>query len=971
MSRNVLALFLLFFTPHIFSDEVFVDNDPNNDDNSVRLIGPAPNQTPNSLRTRLMFEMSLVKSTIKKLDFESTTPAELLPGAAYPVTFYNEVTGETLAATVTGHADDSVRIEDRRGLNNPQDGTYPNSGYRLLEVNMPSENPAFTFTFSEPQVAFGYFATDASRERGFGDHCGEHVLVLDGTREAAMKIACTNSSDDDVGYDDEGEVMFAGVISETPFTTVTIYHNGTEGNRDFTGFDDFIVASEALDAQCRPSDPSADLNVVTAFRGGGTGSEDWVRQVVTDEDGLAHIVGFIEGPRVTIDDESNEYFPTGNTRLGIVDYYLLTVEPSGVFSEFLHGGGSIGASSSYNQFYGVSKDEEGNIYLAGHYVGTHTFQGLTVPPPNDADSVVFKLSPDGDQSWAKTGRGPYSTQSYKAVADSEGNVIVVGMFGHFNFGGSIQWDGQPAVSSSGGSDIYIVKLDDSGDALWIRTAGGVHRSSNGNDHPLDVIVDELDNIYVSGYVSLDARFDSFTTTRYGQRDAFLAKYDPDGNIEWAFSMGSSGHDNASNLQLTDEGHVLLGGNVAGGQLQVQGMTFTGTGGYSSYLAEFNDEGEIIDAVVISGSGDVHFGGFDRYDNGDLVFAGSFSNSMTVGDVTLDSAGDLDLVTAVFDSEFEPIWAQRAGGTDQEVAQGIGVTVGGDAIIAGRFTGTANLGVDPLVSAGLTDIFVVRAEIERLDATSCNPELEQLRAQLALLEAELAATEAENIALQEDLDECLSSAESLLDDLEACEADNLVLIADVELLTAENATLETDNADLGQQLADANDVITTLNAQIVVLEQTVADLESTRDDLIAEIDALIADVDLLNAEIDGLETEVDALEQTIADLDAQIEALNGEIAVQNATIEQLNQHLEDYLSENITDELLDQLFAITEAAIAEAVAAGVDEKTIEKAEKELQKAYDERDKKSKKSSKNSKTNEKVLGHLEKAIEQLSK
>lgn len=91
--------------------------------------------------------------------------------------------------------------------------------------------------------------------------------------------------------------------------------------------------------------------------------------------------------------------------------------------------------------------------------------------------------------------------------------------------------------------------------------------------------------------------------------------------------------------------------------------------------------------------------------GSIYLVGYFNGSVSFGNTTLTSAGGTDIFVAKWrDNNIE--WAQRAGGTGNELAAAIGVTAA-QVYIVGTFSGTASFGSTSLVSNGGTDIFVAK------------------------------------------------------------------------------------------------------------------------------------------------------------------------------------------------------------------------------------------------------------------------
>lgn len=97
-------------------------------------------------------------------------------------------------------------------------------------------------------------------------------------------------------------------------------------------------------------------------------------------------------------------------------------------------------------------------------------------------------------------------------------------------------------------------------------------------------------------------------------------------------------------------------------------------------------------------------------SGGIAVAGSFSGSATVGSTTLASAGGSDGFVATFDAARAFDWAWAFGGTGNDLAAAIDVD-GDDLVVAGSFRNTITVGTDSLTSQGLGDGVAVYLDAE--------------------------------------------------------------------------------------------------------------------------------------------------------------------------------------------------------------------------------------------------------------------
>jgi hypothetical protein len=91
----------------------------------------------------------------------------------------------------------------------------------------------------------------------------------------------------------------------------------------------------------------------------------------------------------------------------------------------------------------------------------------------------------------------------------------------------------------------------------------------------------------------------------------------------------------------------------------------------------------------------------------IVVAGNFQNTIDFGGGPLVSAGDLDIFVVKFSYYGDHIWSKRFGDADMQSVRGINVDASGNVLVTGDYRGTLDFGGGPLVSAGDTDIFVVK------------------------------------------------------------------------------------------------------------------------------------------------------------------------------------------------------------------------------------------------------------------------
>ena len=148
--------------------------------------------------------------------------------------------------------------------------------------------------------------------------------------------------------------------------------------------------------------------------------------------------------------------------------YSVFAQPNFVWANQLGGTGSdIG--------YSIASDASGNVYTTGYYSGTVDFDpgpGVFTLTSAGAtnDIFVYKLNATGNLVWAKSLGGTGAEMGLSIAVDASGNVYTTGQFqGIADFDPGV---GVVTFTSAGNYDIFVSKLDASGNYVWAKCFGG-------------------------------------------------------------------------------------------------------------------------------------------------------------------------------------------------------------------------------------------------------------------------------------------------------------------------------------------------------------------------------------------------------------------------------------------------------------------------------------------------------------------
>ncbi|PKR81057.1 hypothetical protein CW751_05590, partial [Brumimicrobium salinarum] len=332
-----------------------------------------------------------------------------------------------------------------------------------------------------------------------------------------------------------------------------------------------------------------DGNFQWAFKLGGT-SADYVYDVAVDNGGNLYVSGAFQN---TVD-----FDPSVNTvsltAVDSQDGFVAKYDANGALIWVRQIGGT-----SQQDAYSVTVDNAGNVYTTGSFYGTVDFDpgaGVeNLSAQNAFDAFVLKLDNNGDFIWVRQLKGNSEISAVDIQLDNNDNAFVVGYFHE-----TIDFDPNASnfsmTSSVGFVDAFFMKLDNLGDFVWAKQIGG-----SGNANTLSISISALGDLYLAGEFKSTADFDPNAGTTnlnsLGNNDAYLAKYDNDGNLVWVNQLGGTDRSAARDIALSANDQVYVTGYFKGTVDFNMGGTpnsVTSNGQNDVFIAQYDDNGVFVD-----------------------------------------------------------------------------------------------------------------------------------------------------------------------------------------------------------------------------------------------------------------------------------------------------------------------------------------------------------------------------------------
>lgn len=255
--------------------------------------------------------------------------------------------------------------------------------------------------------------------------------------------------------------------------------------------------------------------------------------------------------------------------------------------------------------------------------------------------------------WAKGFGGKGDDHITSVATDKNGNVYTTGYFN-----GKVDFDpdtGVLNITSKGGADIFITKLNAKGTLVWVKSIGG-----SSGDGAVNISIGTSGNIYLVGSFSKTVDFDPDTgvySLKAGSSyDYFILKLDSAGKFNWVKDLNGKLKEGIANVILDANENIYTAGTIGGNGV---------VGDFS--FAKFDSAGTLIWERTTGGSGfsnEIRSIGVDAI--GNFYISGEFSDSAdfdpdTSSDYYLKAQGANDIFIAKYDILGEFLWAKQLKG----------------------------------------------------------------------------------------------------------------------------------------------------------------------------------------------------------------------------------------------------------------------------------------------------------------------
>ncbi|MDD4848266.1 MAG: SBBP repeat-containing protein [Bacteroidales bacterium] len=330
------------------------------------------------------------------------------------------------------------------------------------------------------------------------------------------------------------------------------------------------------------------------------------------------------------------------------DGYIVKYDENGNYVNAITFGGIFN-----DHIQAIHVNGDGQIFVTGSFEGDITIQGQTISSGSAANVFVARFNSDLSLRWLRA----INDQSYEQVGQS----IIADVADNTYISGYFQADRNETENSDAieapltQQDLFIARFDFAGDLKWVKTINGTGFLTNGS-----LAVDYSECVYHTGTFANAAQLREsngevmHNYVSAGGSDGFVQKFDRNGYLRWASTVGGTGNDSLKTVATDVLGNTYVAGNFSG-ELTFNNHTFTSTpGSTNAFVAKFaNVESNhpytpFIPTVwgnVIDGNNYQNITTITVDNDQNIYVGGDFSLSAHLGDTLLEAGYPKDAFVA--------------------------------------------------------------------------------------------------------------------------------------------------------------------------------------------------------------------------------------------------------------------------------------------------------------------------------------
>ncbi len=407
--------------------------------------------------------------------------------------------------------------------------------------NVCVDASGFSYVTGRFQDSIDFKAQQGRSRHGSAGNYDAYIAKYDPTGKCIWGTTIGGKASDQglgVDVDANGNIYVTGFFNDV----ADFYNRGGQHTLSSAGMQDLFLAKYNKDGQ-----------FIWAQRIGSKKADQGAK-IKVNQKGDAFLIGFFS---------DTVYCGTGTDRdtllcAGQTDILLAKYDSAGNYQWALGMG-----NQNLDYGWGLNLDSKGNVYAIGAFQLDVDFNrkgtAATLISAGSYDVFIAKYNTEGQYQWVRRMGGGGIDYGYGLVVDSSDNIIATGRFEYtadFN-----PVSGPAYLTSAGYYDVFITKYDAEGNYIWANRLGGKQ-----DDESYAIAMDKAGNFCIAGTFKDTVDFSLGVGSRKWAGikgfDAFVAKYNNDGQYRWAKQIAGLGGDIARSVAIDGSGNTFVLGDFS-------------------------------------------------------------------------------------------------------------------------------------------------------------------------------------------------------------------------------------------------------------------------------------------------------------------------------------------------------------------------------------------------------------------------
>ena len=348
------------------------------------------------------------------------------------------------------------------------------------------------------------------------------------------------------------------------------------------------------------------------------GEVEWAQTIGATKQGeITSIVETKDGGYIVAGDFESSSINLGNGVIlknsGSKDGMVIKYSKAG----YIEWAKSIGGTSG-DDINSIAETRDGGYIVVGYFKSSSIDlgNGVTLTNNGSNDGMIIKYSAEGEIEWAKSLGGTSDDYIESVEETRDGNYVVGGCYNST----TVDLGNGVTLTNNGGNDGMIIKYSAEGEVEWAKEIGG-----SGSDVIKSVAVASDGGYIVGGYfrsIIIDLG-QGTRLTNNGNENGMLIKYSAEGEIEWAKEIGGILHDGINSVAETRDRGYIVGGYFHKRINLENGGILASNGSNDGMIVKYNSEGKIEWAKSIGGASSEGINSVAETIDGNYVAGGYF------------------------------------------------------------------------------------------------------------------------------------------------------------------------------------------------------------------------------------------------------------------------------------------------------------------------------------------------------------